>query len=98
MPGSDFLRSENEFNVRLCFVDFEGEKALDLLKDGTQLNDSFVEKAAPRVVEAIQRLKNFARKYSEWYFSLSNVLIFQNKIFIIFDQFNKSNWIAMYLL
>jgi len=69
LPGSDFLRSESEFNVRLCFVDFDGKIALDLLQSDPlvndfELTDEFVKKAAPRVVEGIERLKKFAMNYA----------------------------------
>ena len=68
-PGSDFLRSETEFNVRLCFVDFDGKVAMDLLKNFANLDNKstanmFVERAAPRVVEGIKRLKAFVQTYS----------------------------------
>ena len=66
--GSDFLRTESEFNVRLCFVDFDGTVAMDLLKsnpsDYKKVDNEFVEKVAPRVVEGIRRLKRFVQNYS----------------------------------
>ena len=59
------MRTESEFNVRLCFVDFDGTVAMDLLKSNPKkLDDEFVEKAAPMVVEGIKRLKRFAQNYS----------------------------------
>ena len=69
LPGSDFLRSENEFNVRMCFVDFDGKFAMDLLKNYANLDNAstaniFVKRAAPRVVEGIKRLKAFVQTYS----------------------------------
>jgi len=70
LPGSDFLRTESELNVRLCFVDFDGQIILDWLQSDYsmnefELNDEFVQKAAPRVVEGIKRLKKFALEYSK---------------------------------
>ena len=69
LPGSDFLRSETEFNVRLCYVDFDGKVAMDLLKNYANLDNKstaniFVKRAAPRVVEGIKRLKAFVQSYS----------------------------------
>ena len=69
LPGSDFLRSENEFNVRMCFVDFDGKFAMDLLKNYANLDNAstaniFVKRAAPRVVKGIKRLKTFVQTYS----------------------------------
>ena len=69
LPGSDFLRSETEFNVRLCFVDFDGKVAMDLLKNYANLDNKstaniFVKRAAPRVVEGIKRLKAFVQSYT----------------------------------
>ena len=54
--------------MRLCFVDFDGTVAMDLLKsnpsDYKKVDDEFVEKVAPRVVEGIRRLKRFVQNYS----------------------------------
>ena len=66
LPGSDFLRSETEF---MCFVDFDGKVAIDLLKNYANLDNKstaniFVKRAAPRVVEGIKRLKAFVQTYS----------------------------------
>ena len=70
LPCSDFLRSESDFNCRLCFVDFDGKIAMDLLRnyvclDNKATADIFVKKAAPRVVEGIKRLKQFVKSYTE---------------------------------
>ena len=60
------MRAETEFNVRLCYVDFDGKLAMELLKKDSSktLGDEFVQKAAPRVAEGIKRLKEFTQKYS----------------------------------
>ena len=63
LPGSDFLRPENEFTVRFCFVDFNGQKAMELLNDFKEPNETYIEAAAPRLVEGIKRLKAFVSKY-----------------------------------
>ncbi len=60
------MRAEAELNVRLCYVDFDGKFAMELLGKNPckTLGDEFVQKAAPRVVEGIKRLKEFAQNYS----------------------------------
>jgi len=69
LPGSDFLMPESDFSVRLCFIDFDGKIAMDLLQSAAcvnelELGDEFVEEVAPRVVEGIKRLKEFALNYT----------------------------------
>ena len=77
LPGSAFLRPSEEFTVRLCYVDFDGAKAVEIYRKqstnghpgGTgsafpnDNDNDLVEAMAPRVVEGIKRLKAFAKKY-----------------------------------
>ena len=63
LPGSDFLRPPDEFTVRFCFIDFDGQKAMDLLNNFNDINDEYIKAAAPRIVEGINRLKTFVLKY-----------------------------------
>lgn len=64
LPGSDFGRPAQELTARLAYVDFDGAAALDaaaeLLAGGTTaLDDRFVKRWCPRVVEAIERICQF---------------------------------------
>lgn len=59
------MRDAQELNVRLCYVDFDGGHAMNLLQNGYEINDDFVKKAAPRVSEGINRLKAFVAAYSK---------------------------------
>ncbi len=59
LPGNDFGRSPEELSVRMAYVDFDGQKALDALWDvenGKVSNSSFVKESCPRIVEAMNRL------------------------------------------
>ena len=57
------MRPQEEFNVRFCFVDFDGQKAMDLLNEFKEMNDEYIKSAAPRIVEGVDRLKKFVLKY-----------------------------------
>lgn len=61
LPGSAFLRDPQELTVRLCYVDFDGQKAMECLD---VVDMDFVAQCAPRVVEGISRLKQFVVRYS----------------------------------
>lgn len=64
LPGSDFLREDEELTVRLCFVDFDGLFAMQMVGNYGVLDEHFVQRAAPKVVEGIQRLKSFVQKHT----------------------------------
>ena len=64
LPGSDFLREDEELTVRLCFVDFDGLFAMQMIGNYGVLDEHFVQRAAPKVVEGIQRLKSFVQKHT----------------------------------
>ena len=44
-------------------MDFEGQKAMELLNDFDEMNDEYIKSAAPRIVEGVDRLKKFVLKY-----------------------------------
>ena len=50
--------------MRLCFVDFDGLFAMQMVGNYGVLDEHFVQRAAPKVVEGIQRLKSFVIKHS----------------------------------
>nr|KXH74069.1 MAG: hypothetical protein AM324_06100 [Candidatus Thorarchaeota archaeon SMTZ1-83] len=63
LPGSDFGMSQDDLSLRLSTVDYDGKEAYDLflLERKNALNDSnwFVNKAAPRVVQACTQIAAF---------------------------------------
>ncbi len=59
LPGSDFGRPENEFTARMAYVDFDGKKALEGVREipldqtpGTE----YLEKYCGRMIEAIDHI------------------------------------------
>ncbi|RUO32560.1 pyridoxal phosphate-dependent aminotransferase [Aliidiomarina soli] len=59
LPGSCFGRPASEFSVRIAYVDFDGEAALDALEAGATLDHEFLRRYCGRVVEAIDRMHDF---------------------------------------
>lgn len=56
LPGSAFGRPADELSLRLAFVDFNGEAALNALADGETLDDAFLKRHCGRVVEGIEAM------------------------------------------
>jgi aspartate aminotransferase len=62
LPGTSFGRPADELNVRLAYVDFDGEKALaaiDDLPEGQQPDEAFLQEFCTSTVSAIER-------FTEW--------------------------------
>jgi len=57
LPGSDFGFSKDKLIARLSFTDFDGKEFMDNLSEKQNLDDSLVEKFAPKIVEGTKRLK-----------------------------------------
>lgn len=59
LPGSDFGRPENEFTARMAYVDFDGKKALEGVKE-IPLDQSpgtkYLDKYCGKMIEAIDRI------------------------------------------
>ena len=56
LPGSAFGRPGDELSLRLAFVDFDGEAALDALAAGEDLDATFLKRHCGRVVEGIEAM------------------------------------------
>lgn len=59
LPGSDFARSSDEFNARLAFVNFDGEKALEALNANyynRKVDFHFLRKYCSDAVEGIKAI------------------------------------------
>ncbi len=65
MPGSAFLRPADEWTVRLCFVDFDGDPLLAKYGGDDVITVAAIEKHAPNIKGGIDRLKQFVIKYSK---------------------------------
>ena len=62
LPGSDF-GMENELLIsRIAFVDFDGNKALDLIKNYKIDPDNFLQMACPKIIKGIKSLKEWINK------------------------------------
>ena len=57
LPGSDFGFSKNKLIARLSFTDFDGKEFMDNLSEKQNLDNSLVEKFAPKIAEGTKRLK-----------------------------------------
>lgn len=50
---------EQEFSVRIAYVDFDGAAALQALQRGETLDKAFLQQYCGRVVTAVDRLRDF---------------------------------------
>ena len=57
LPGSDFGFSKSRMITRLSFTDFDGNKFMENLSEIKNLDNSLVDKFAPKIVEGTKRLK-----------------------------------------
>ena len=61
LPGVAFGRPESELSLRLAFVDFDGAQALNALAEGETLDEAFLRRHAPRVVDGIEAMARWAQ-------------------------------------
>ena len=57
LPGSDFGFSKDKLVTRLSFTDFDGKEFMDNLPEKQNLDNSLMDKFAPKIVEGTKRLK-----------------------------------------
>ena len=57
LPGSDFGLPKNRMIARLSFTDFDGKEFMDNLPEIHNLDNSLVNKFAPKIIEGTKRLK-----------------------------------------
>lgn len=63
--GPDFLRPETELTTRMCFVNFDGKKALEFSRElglDTPLPEDFVEEQCTSLYEAIKALVSWVQE------------------------------------
>ncbi|MCB9555743.1 MAG: aminotransferase class I/II-fold pyridoxal phosphate-dependent enzyme [Deltaproteobacteria bacterium] len=65
LPGADFGRPPEELTLRLAYVDFEGQQALDAveaLDPDAELSEAFLRQYCGRVLEAIDRVADWVER------------------------------------
>ncbi len=63
LPGSDFGFNSKKMIVRLSYTDFDGSLFLRNIQNNTIIDDALILKYAPNVVEGVQKLSNWAKKF-----------------------------------
>ena len=61
LPGSDFGFSHDKLIFRLSYVDFDGSKFLSASDE--QITEENIYKFAPKIVDGVQQIVNFTKKY-----------------------------------
>jgi hypothetical protein len=61
LPGSDFGFSHDKLIFRLSYVDFDGSKFLEA--DDYEIIEENLSKFAPKIVDGVQQIVNFTKKY-----------------------------------
>ena len=62
LPGVDFGRKPEELVFRIAYVDFDGEQALNIVNEhyhNKDLDMDFIEKYTPKMIGAMDSLKNW---------------------------------------
>jgi aspartate aminotransferase len=62
LPGSDFGQAPADLTARIAIVDFDGGAALDALRSGANLNDHFLDRHCPKVLEGLDRLADWLNR------------------------------------
>ena len=57
LPGTDFGRPATEFTLRMAYVDFDGEAALQAAAEGVAMDEAFAREHCPNVMTAIDRIQ-----------------------------------------
>lgn len=62
IPGSSFGRPASELTLRMAYIDFDGEAALEAATKSdpsAELDETFLRAHCPRVIEAIERVTSW---------------------------------------
>ena len=60
LPGSDFGFDKNKMIARLSFTDFDGQNFMNKIKNNQEIDNSLIYKLAPKIVEGVDKLKNWS--------------------------------------
>ena len=61
LPGSDFGLNDKKMLARLSFTDFDGSAFLKHTLGGKKLDNDFIEKYAPNIVEGTNKLVEWSK-------------------------------------
>ncbi len=64
LPGSDFGFEDHEFFFRLAFVDFDGEKLMNLFQRKRRIDEHFIKENCSRIYKGVQQLRRFTQQLS----------------------------------
>lgn len=64
LPGTSFGRPVEELTTRLCFVDFDGSKALDHVKSHGGIKQEHLPLLFPRMIQGMEELMDWIRNHS----------------------------------
>ena len=62
LPGSDFGFNKKKLITRLSYTDFDGRNFISKINLDTKLNEDTIAHLAPKVVEGVKRIKEWAEK------------------------------------
>ncbi len=65
LPGTAFGADPSDLTLRLSGCDYDGAKALGAYQEGAELNEQFIEKYAPRIVESLEIFARFISDAAE---------------------------------
>ena len=60
LPGSDFGFNPDKMLARLSFTDFDGQEFMNNIDETIKIDETLINKFAPKVVEGINKLKNWS--------------------------------------
>ncbi|BBM82712.1 pyridoxal phosphate-dependent aminotransferase [Candidatus Uabimicrobium amorphum] len=63
LPGSDFLRCESEYTVRMAYVDFDGKKALEACEK-SEPDEKFLSVYCPKIQRGIEKMTEWIKRLS----------------------------------
>ncbi len=60
LPGSDFGFDQTKMLARLSFTDFDGQEFMNKIEKNQKIDNSQIEKYAPKIVEGVNKMKKWS--------------------------------------
>ncbi len=60
LPGSDFGFDQTKMLARLSFTDFDGQEFMNKIEKNQKIDNSHIEKYAPKIVEGVNKMKKWS--------------------------------------
>ncbi len=60
LPGSDFGFDQTKMLARLSFTDFDGQEFMNKIQNNQKIDNSHIEKYAPKIVEGVNKMKKWS--------------------------------------